>query len=100
MQFRTLEESGRNLGRQGVPDALHSALGLNLGSDVLEVLPGPGASTELLHSRVARLTCVEADHTFAEKLRRRLDQSVCVMCRQLKLLRQRGKAIVVRCGHD
>jgi SAM-dependent methyltransferase len=54
--------------------------GLNLGADVLEVGPGPGASTDLLHARVARLTCVETDHGFAEKLRRRLDQSVCVMC--------------------
>jgi SAM-dependent methyltransferase len=54
--------------------------GLNLGSDVLEVGPGPGASTDLLHVRVARLTCVESDCRFAEKLRRRLDQSVCVMC--------------------
>jgi SAM-dependent methyltransferase len=54
--------------------------GLNLGSDILEVGPGPGASTDLLHTRVARLTCVEADHRFAEKLRRRLGQSVCVMC--------------------
>jgi ribosomal RNA adenine dimethylase len=44
--------------------------GLNLGSDVLEVGPGPGASTDLLHARVARLTCVETDHGFAEKLRR------------------------------
>lgn len=54
--------------------------GLNLGSDVLEVGPGPGASTDLLQARVARLTCVEPDHRFEEKLRRRLDQSVCVMC--------------------
>src|SRR5579862_1361462 len=54
--------------------------GLNLGSDVLEVGPGPGASTDLLRVRVARLTCVESDCRFAEKLRRRLDQSVCVMC--------------------
>jgi len=54
--------------------------GLNLGSDVLEVGPGPGASTDLLHGRVARLTCVEADYRLAEKLRRRLGQSVCVMC--------------------
>ena len=54
--------------------------GLNPGSDVLEVGPGPGASTDLLHARVARLNCGEADHRFAEKLRRRLDQSVCVMC--------------------
>ena len=54
--------------------------GLNLGSDVLEVGPGPGASTDLLHVRVARLTCVESNCRFAEKLRRRLDQSVRVMC--------------------
>jgi len=54
--------------------------GLNLGSDVLEVGPGPGASTDLLHARVARLTCVESDRRFAAKFRRRLDQSVCVMC--------------------
>jgi len=54
--------------------------GLNLGSDVLEVGPGPGASTDLLYGRVARLTCVEADRRFAERLRRRLDQRVCVMC--------------------
>jgi SAM-dependent methyltransferase len=53
--------------------------GLNLGSDVLEVGPGPGASTDLLHARVARLTCVEADDRFAGKLRRRL-QGVRVMC--------------------
>ena len=54
--------------------------GLELGSDVLEVGPGPGASTDLLQARVGRLTCVEADPRFARKLRRRLDQSVCVMC--------------------
>ena len=54
--------------------------GLHLGSDVLEVGPGPGASTDLLHARVARLTCVEPDRRFAEKLRQRLDQRVRVMC--------------------
>jgi len=54
--------------------------GLHLGSDVLEVGPGPGASTDLLHARVARLTCVEPDRRFAEKLRQRLDQKVRVMC--------------------
>lgn len=53
--------------------------GLNLGSDVLEVGPGPGASTDLLYDRVARLTCVETDQRFAEKLRSRLGQRVCVM---------------------
>jgi hypothetical protein len=49
MQFRALEESG--------PTYI-------LGSDVLEVGPGPGGSTDLLHARVARLTCVEADRRF------------------------------------
>ena len=51
--------------------------GLNLGSDVLEVGPGPGVSTDLLRPRVPHLTCVEADRGFAEKLRRRVDPSVC-----------------------
>jgi len=54
--------------------------GVNLGSDVLEIGPGPGASTDLLHPRVAHLTCVETDRAFAEKLRHRLGQSVRVMC--------------------
>src|SRR6266853_5185881 len=54
--------------------------GLNLGSDILEVGPGPGVSTDLLRTRIPHLTCVEADRGFADKLRRRLDQSVCVMC--------------------
>ena len=74
MQSRTLEESGRNL--HSVPDAW----GLNLGSGILEIGPGPGTSTDLLHARVARLTCVESDRRFAEKLRRRLDPHVCVRC--------------------
>ena len=31
--------------------------GVNLGADLLEVGPGPGVSTDLLRTRVARLTC-------------------------------------------
>ncbi len=54
--------------------------GLNLGSDVLEIGPGPGVSTDLLRTRVAHLTCVESDCGFADSLHRRLGQSVCVMC--------------------
>jgi SAM-dependent methyltransferase len=53
--------------------------GLSLGSDVLEIGPGPGVSTDLLRTRVAHLTAVESDRGFADKLRRRLGQSVCVM---------------------
>jgi len=51
-----------------------------MGSDVLEVGPGPGVSTDLLRGRVRHPTCVEADRAFSDKLRRRLDQSVRVMC--------------------
>jgi 16S rRNA A1518/A1519 N6-dimethyltransferase RsmA/KsgA/DIM1 with predicted DNA glycosylase/AP lyase activity len=31
---------------------------LDLGANVLEVGPGPGVTTEFLHSRFERLTCV------------------------------------------
>jgi ribosomal RNA adenine dimethylase len=75
--------------------------GLNPGSDVLEVGPGPGASTDLLRARVARLTCAEADYRFAEKLRRRLDQSVCVMCQDamaVKLLAVRKEKMFENSG--
>jgi 16S rRNA A1518/A1519 N6-dimethyltransferase RsmA/KsgA/DIM1 with predicted DNA glycosylase/AP lyase activity len=33
--------------------------GVALGSNVLEVGPGPGATTDLLRTRVENLTCVE-----------------------------------------
>ncbi len=32
--------------------------GIELGADVLEVGPGPGITTDLLRTRVSRLTCV------------------------------------------
>jgi SAM-dependent methyltransferase len=40
----------------------------DLGADMLEVGPGPGAATEWLRHRVNRLTAVEADATAAAKL--------------------------------
>jgi ubiquinone/menaquinone biosynthesis C-methylase UbiE len=46
--------------------------GLQLGPQVLEVGPGPGVTTELLHSRFERLTCVEIDSGFARSLSRRM----------------------------
>src|SRR5580693_5020208 len=46
--------------------------GLEMGSNVLEVGPGPGVTTELLHSRFERLTCVEIDRGFARSLSRRM----------------------------
>ncbi len=46
--------------------------GLEMGSNVLEVGPGPGVTTELLHNRFERLTCVEIDSGFARSLSRRM----------------------------
>jgi ubiquinone/menaquinone biosynthesis C-methylase UbiE len=46
--------------------------GVELGDNVLEVGPGPGVTTELLHSRVPRLTCIEVDSGYAESLGRRM----------------------------
>ena len=46
--------------------------GVDLGSNVLEVGPGPGVTTDLLRTRVARLTCVEIDSALADSLSRRL----------------------------
>jgi SAM-dependent methyltransferase len=46
--------------------------GLDLGSEVLEIGPGYGAATELLHKRVGRLTCVEVDPKLAGDLRERM----------------------------
>ena len=55
--------------------------GLNLGANVLEVGPGPGATTDLLRGRVERLTCVEVNRGLADALRRRqLNQNVAVVC--------------------
>ena len=55
--------------RQVIPWALD---GLDLGSNVLEVGPGPGVTTDLLCARVKRLTCVEIDRGHAESLSRRM----------------------------
>ncbi len=46
--------------------------GVELGSDVLEVGPGPGLTTDALHKRVDRLTCVEVDGRLADALAKRL----------------------------
>jgi SAM-dependent methyltransferase len=45
--------------------------GLDLGSNVVEIGPGYGATTDLLRVKVAHLTCVEVDERLAERLRRR-----------------------------
>jgi SAM-dependent methyltransferase len=48
------------------------ALGdLDLGADVLEIGPGYGLATDVLRTRVTRLTCVEVDRGLAHSLSRR-----------------------------
>jgi len=54
---------------------------VELGGDVLEIGPGPGAATPLLIPRVRHLTCVEIDPGFADRLRRRFaGRNVSVRC--------------------
>jgi SAM-dependent methyltransferase len=45
--------------------------GVDLGADMLEIGPGPGAATDWLRHRVRRLTAVEMDPAAAELLRGR-----------------------------
>jgi SAM-dependent methyltransferase len=52
-----------------IPNVLRD---IDLGADLLEIGPGPGASTDWLRSRVARVTSIEIDHRLAEKLKARL----------------------------
>lgn len=47
--------------------------GLDLGTDVLELGPGPGRTTEQLLALAPRLTAVELDVAAASRLRARLD---------------------------
>lgn len=47
--------------------------GVELGGELLEVGPGPGAATDWLRHRVSRLVAVEADEEAAAKLAARLD---------------------------
>jgi 16S rRNA A1518/A1519 N6-dimethyltransferase RsmA/KsgA/DIM1 with predicted DNA glycosylase/AP lyase activity len=42
--------------------------GVDLGGEMLEIGPGPGAATGWLCQRVARLTALERDETAAAKL--------------------------------
>jgi SAM-dependent methyltransferase len=42
--------------------------GVDLGDDVLEIGPGPGATTAVLHGLVRRLTVVEIDGVLADRL--------------------------------
>jgi ubiquinone/menaquinone biosynthesis C-methylase UbiE len=46
--------------------------GVNLGSNVLEIGPGPGITTDLLRVQVEHLTCVEVDRKLAQSLADRM----------------------------
>jgi SAM-dependent methyltransferase len=55
--------------------------GVDLGDDVLEVGPGPGLTTDVLHTMVDRLTAVEIHPELAEALASRLaGTNVDVVC--------------------
>jgi SAM-dependent methyltransferase len=55
-----------------MPDALRNA---DLGSDVIEVGPGPGFTTDYLRALTDHLTAVELDRGLADSLKRRLMES-------------------------
>ena len=62
----------RMLERQVVPWVLG---GVDLGPNALEVGPGPGLTTNLLRTRVDKLTAIEIDQALAESLGARLKGS-------------------------
>ncbi len=45
--------------------------GVDLGDDALEIGPGPGLTTDVLRTRVPRLTCIEIDRRLAASLTKR-----------------------------
>jgi hypothetical protein len=68
MAHRWLCRSARwkqTLEMQVMPWALK---GVELGSNVLEVGPGPGLTTDILPQRVTHLTCVEIDRALVDSL--------------------------------
>lgn len=66
--------------------------GLDLGTHLLEIGPGPGITTDLLHPRVPRLTCVEIDRAYADKLRRRSPAHVRVVCEDAAAMSLRDRS--------
>jgi ubiquinone/menaquinone biosynthesis C-methylase UbiE len=68
----------KNVVAKRLPWALQD---LDLGSEVLEIGPGFGVTTNLIHSSVLRLTCVEIDRNLARALGRRMSgRNVTVVC--------------------
>lgn len=46
--------------------------GVNLGTNLIEIGPGPGLTTDFLRQRVAKVTAIEVDPVLASKLKQRL----------------------------
>lgn len=67
---------GRTVERELLPWAL---AGVELGEDVLEIGPGFGATTRVLAKRPGRLTVLELDPRYCERLRRELPAGVEVV---------------------
>lgn len=65
----------RGVERELLPWALD---GLDLGDDVLEVGPGFGATTRVLARRCPRLSVLELDEHYCQRLRRQLGDQVTV----------------------
>jgi SAM-dependent methyltransferase len=69
MQFCASDDWRRMVEELVIPAALGD---LDLGDDVLEIGPGPGFTTDVVRTRVERLTTVEIDPGLAASLTRRL----------------------------
>ncbi len=68
-----VSEDWRNLLNDHVlPFAFGPASPADLGSDVIEIGPGPGLTTDLLHDTFAKLTAIELDPQLAAELSVRL----------------------------
>jgi ubiquinone/menaquinone biosynthesis C-methylase UbiE len=66
------EKWDREVKENVLPWALN---GVPLGQNILEVGPGPGLTTDVLRTKVDRLTAIEIDHALAQSLRQRMQNT-------------------------
>ena len=69
LQLCSSPEWAEMIEREAIPWVLN---GVDLGDDLIEVGPGPGAATNVLRHRVKKLTAVEYDGAIATELARRM----------------------------
>lgn len=72
LEFLATDEWRQMLEERVLPFAFGSVTPAALGDRVLEIGPGPGMTTDLLRTRVPRLTSIELDTALAAALRERL----------------------------